>query len=189
MVLSKNPSMRLILPFLVLALLTPAVAQDAPQGIAFAQAEEGTWLCRHDSSEQAMSCAREHCSEQAPGQECYITAWCFPAGWSGYMTLWLPDFHTTQVLCGLPNEAGLRAAFEALCRSDDAATSCDLVAIVDPDGNERSVEGVSFAGGAAPPTEPAAPGAAGPGEPPDASSTPEGGGEAPASDTEPGEGG
>ena len=183
--------MRLMLLFILLvSLLTPAAAQDAPQGIAFAQAEEGTWLCRHDQMEQAMSCAREHCSEQAPGQECYITAWCFPAGWSGYMTLWLPDFHTTQVLCGLPNEAGLRAAFEALCGSDDAATSCDLVAIVDPDGNERLVEGVSFAGGGAPPAGAAAPDPAESGEPADASAIPEpGAGEAPASDPEPGEGG
>ena len=143
--------MRLTVLLLALGLATPALAQDSPQGIAFAQAEEGTWLCRHENAQEAMSCAREHCSEQAPGQDCYITAWCFPGGWSGYMTFWLPDFHTTQVLCGLPNEAGLRAAFQALCASDDTATSCDLVAIIDPEGNERLVEGVSFAGGAAPP--------------------------------------
>lgn len=146
--------MRLALALAVLLLATPALAQEGPQGIAFAQAEEGTWLCRHERPQEAMSCARERCLEQAPGQECYITAWCFPGGWSGYMTLWLSDFHTTQVLCGLPNEAGLTAAFRALCSSDDTATSCDMVGTVDPEGHERLVEGQSFPGGAPPPVEP-----------------------------------
>ena len=149
--------MRLFVFLFALLIASPLLAQDSPQGIAFAQAEEGTWLCRHDQIDQAMSCARELCSEQAPGQECYITAWCFPGGWSGYMTFWLPDFHTTQVLCGLPNEAGLRAAFQALCATDETATSCDLVAVIDPEGNERMLEGVSFPGGAPAPVDVNAP--------------------------------
>jgi hypothetical protein len=41
-----------------------------------------------------------------------------------------------------------------LCASNAAALSCDLTLTVDPDGNERKVQGVSFVGGGAPPPPP-----------------------------------
>ncbi len=136
-----------------LALLAvPSFAQDdGPQGIGFAQAEEGTWLCRHEQPEEALACARELCAEQSPGQTCWPTAWCLPANWSGVMTIWLEDFHTTHALCGAPSETALGEALRALCAGDEAATHCDLTLVVDPQGNERQVEGVSFPGPAAPP--------------------------------------
>jgi hypothetical protein len=137
----------------VLALLFclgPAYAQERPiQGIGFAQAEEGTWLCRHEQPAEALSCARELCIEQANGQECYPTAWCFPANWTGLMVVWLGDFHTTQVLCGAPTEASLTEALRALCAGDEGASGCDLFKVIDPEGNEREVTGVSFPGPAA----------------------------------------
>ncbi len=142
--------MRLVVVIL-LALAGPAVAQDRPpQGIGFAQAEEGTWLCRHEQPEEALACARELCAEQAPGQECWPTAWCFPAGWSGMMVVWLADFHFTETLCGAPSEAALTDALRTYCLAEENATNCDLFTIVDPDGNERVVENQSFPGPAAP---------------------------------------
>jgi hypothetical protein len=126
----------------------PAAAQDNPlQGIGFAQAEEGTWLCRHEAPLEALACAQEHCAEQAPGEQCAPTAWCYPAGWSGVMTVWLPDVHVTRVLCGMSDEASLTEMLKTLCATAMTARSCDLALIVDPDGNERQVEGVSFPGG------------------------------------------
>lgn len=164
----------------------PSLAQEqAPQGIGFAQAEEGTWLCRHDDPGEALSCARELCLEQASGQECWQTAWCFPANWSGLMTIWLDDFHTTHVLCGAPSEASLTEALEAICAGDQGATSCDVTMMIDPDGNERPLEGVSFVG----PAGQANQGGSAPAEPGAASGVPAeaapGGGEdgAPASGT------
>jgi hypothetical protein len=135
----------------LLPLLGSAQAQERPiQGIGFAQAEEGTWLCRHEQPAEALSCARELCIEQASGQECYPTAWCFPANWAGLMVVWLGDFHTTQVLCGAPTEASLTEALRALCAGDEGATSCELFKVIDPEGIEREVTGVSFPGPAAP---------------------------------------
>lgn len=164
--------MRTILVVALALLAAPAPAQDRPpQGIGFAQAEEGTWLCRHEQPEEALSCARELCIEQASGQECWPTAWCFPANWSGLMTVWIGEFHTTNVLCGAPSEAALTQAFTAFCAGHPDATSCDLTLVIDPDGNERSIEGVTWAGAAAPPAdgapeesaaEPQAPGAGAP---------------------------
>lgn len=145
----------LLVPLLVGVLAVPgqpAEAQDNPvQGIGFAQAEEGTFLCRHENVADALSCAQEQCAEQAVGQECAPTAWCFPAKWSGTMVVWLEDFHTTQVLCGAPSEASLTEAMRALCVGAETAAKCDLVTVIDPEGNERAVEGVSFEGIAANP--------------------------------------
>lgn len=144
---------------LVLA-AAPSFAQDGvPQGIGFAQAEQGTWLCRHELPEEALSCARELCAEQSPGQTCWPTAWCLPANWSGVMTVWLADFYTTHALCGAPSETALSEALRAICAGDEDATRCDLTMIIDPEGNERRVEGVSFPGPAGKPTpvEPAPP--------------------------------
>jgi hypothetical protein len=70
------------------------------------------------------------------------------------------------VLCGAPSETALTEALGALCAGDAAATRCDLTLVVDPEGNERSIEGVSFVGPAAQPL-PEAPGEA---DPPGASS-------------------
>jgi hypothetical protein len=143
--------MRTLFALLALLFAAPAWAQDRPpQGIGFAQAEEGTWLCRHEQPAEALSCARELCIEQASGQECWQTAWCFPANWAGLMVVWLGDFHTTQVLCGAPSEVSLNAALRALCAGDEGATSCELYKVIDPLGNERLVEGVSFPGPLAP---------------------------------------
>jgi len=143
--------MRAFLAVLPLLLAAPAAGQQTtlpPQGIGFAQAEEGTWLCRHEDPLEALGCARELCAEQALGQECVATAWCFPARWSGLMTIRLPDFHTTQALCGAPNEAALNEALAALCKGNETASGCDLVNVIDPEGIERAVQGVSFPGGA-----------------------------------------
>ena len=135
----------------LLALAGPAYGQDRPpQGIGFAQAEEGTWLCRHEQPEEALACARELCAEQAPGQECWPTRWCFPSGWSGMMAVWLPDFHFTETLCGAPTEEALDEALKSFCIEEEGATHCDVTTVIDPEGNERVVDGRSFPGPAAP---------------------------------------
>jgi len=141
--------MRIVLATLTaLTLAPPAGAQESTlQGIGFAQAEEGTWHCLHHEPGEALACAREHCLEQAPDQECAPT-WCYPARWSGTMTLWLSDFHTTRVLCGMPDEATLQEVLAGLCWFNKDARSCDLTLIVDPDGKELAMEGMTFPGGA-----------------------------------------
>lgn len=131
-----------------------AAAQDhPPQGIAFAQTEEGAWLCRHEDPFEALACAREHCLEQAPGQDCAATAWCYPAQWAALMTVWLPDVHTTKPLCGVASEKALIDVLSALCAANEFAERCDLALMVDPEGMERPVDGTSFPGGAAGPRD------------------------------------
>lgn len=140
--------MRLPAVALVAALVPspPALAQSGPVGIGFAQAEEGTWWCRDADAGKALACAIDKCRSESGGQECHATRWCLPPGWSGLMTVWLPEFHNTIPLCGVSGEAALVAAFEALCDGSAEFTRCDLTTIVDPDGNARAIEGASWPG-------------------------------------------
>jgi hypothetical protein len=117
-----------------------------PVGIGFVQAEEGTWWCRAGSAAKAFDCAAEKCRAGAGGQECHEMRWCGLAGWSGLMVVWLPEFHSTAILCGAPSELAVVEALKAICANDEVVTRCDLVTIIDPDGNEKTIEGLSWPG-------------------------------------------
>lgn len=134
--------------FSILLTASPAaaVADGGPVGIGFVQAEEGTWWCRAGTPAKAFDCARDKCKGAAGGQECHDMRWCGLAGWSGTMVIWLPEFHSTTILCGAPSEAAVTEALKALCANDDVVTRCDLVTLIDPDGRERLVDGVSWPG-------------------------------------------
>lgn len=147
----RAPILRLIaIPFAAAAIAAPegALAQSGPMGIGFAQAEEGTWYCRGDNTVVTLDCARAACVDGAGGQDCYRTAWCYPAWWSGMMTVWLGEFHTTQIICGAPSKEALQQAMEAFCIGNPYAVSCDLFLVIDPDGAETEIA-LSFAGGGA----------------------------------------
>ncbi len=122
----------------VLLLLMPGLAraQGGPEGIGFAQAEEGTWTCRAGDPVTALDCARTQCRAEAGGQDCYRTAWCFPSGWAGVVTVWLSDFHANRPICGAPNLDGLIEAMHAFCDNAEGVTACDIGLVTDPDGVE-----------------------------------------------------
>ena len=123
-----------------------ASAQDGPVGIGFAQAEEGTWWCRGDNTVETLDCARAGCNAEAGGQDCYRTAWCYPDRWSGLMTVWFGEFHSTQIICGAPTREALENALEAFCVGDIYAEHCDVFLVIDPDGVEEGVD-FGFVGG------------------------------------------
>jgi hypothetical protein len=119
----------------------PAVAQDGPDGIGFAQAEEGTWWCLDGAAAPALDCAKAKCTTESGGQECFATRWCYPAGWSGLMIVWLPEFHSTHIVCGLPGQPAAVAALTAICEASPEFSRCDLIRMIDPDGNETELSG------------------------------------------------
>jgi len=130
-----------LLPLLLLLVLAvPAIAQTGPNGIGFAQAEEGTWTCRAGDPVTALDCARNFCREGAPGQDCYRTAWCFPARWAGIVTVWTSDFHSSHPVCGAPSLDGLLAMMRAVCDHSEGATACSVWTVADPDGVEVEIE-------------------------------------------------
>ena len=130
----------------LLALAVPASAGQAPIGIAFVQAEEGTWWCRDADPAAAFACATTQCAREANGQDCHRTRWCMPAAWSGLMVVWLPEFHATTIVCGVPSQAAATAALRALCETSEEFTRCDVVRFIDPDGGEHAVTDLSWPG-------------------------------------------
>ncbi len=132
-----------------LGLFLPAHAAEGPLGIGFAQAEEGTWWCQAMAAGTALDCAVQKCDTEAGGQDCHATRWCFPAGWSALMVVFLPEFHSTHVLCGMPGKEAAAAAMKAICDAGAEFTQCDLVLTIDPDGNHSEVVGTSWPGPAA----------------------------------------
>ena len=127
----------------------PAEAADGPLGIGFAQAEEGTWWCNGAAPGPALDCALRKCTSESGGQACHPTRWCYPAGWSALMVVWLPEFHSTHVVCGMPGEAGAEAAMQSICKAGSEFSRCDLVLFIDPDGNQSDPVGTSWPGPAA----------------------------------------
>lgn len=144
---------RVLLLAAIIAFSSPALSQSGPIGIGFAQAEEGTWWCRDGGPAKAFACAMAKCAKDSSGQECYPTRWCLPAGWSGTMIVWLPEFHSTVVLCGTSGERALVAGLKAFCDGSPFVTRCTPVTIIDPDGNERPIDGVDWPGPAIADTE------------------------------------
>jgi hypothetical protein len=130
----------------ILGPVAATLADNGPVGIGFVQAEEGTWWCRAGNAAKAFKCARDKCEAAKDGQECHEMRWCGLAGWSGTMVIWLPEFHSTTILCGAPSETAVTEALKALCANDEVVTRCDLVTLIDPDGKEKLVEGISWPG-------------------------------------------
>jgi hypothetical protein len=93
-----------------------------------------------------MACALKQCRQAAGGQQCVATRWCTPAGWSGTMVGWLPEFHATQVVCGAGGEEAVRAALKALCDNTPEYSRCDLLSIIDPEGKVTKVEDFAWPG-------------------------------------------
>lgn len=130
----------------VLISLGPVAAQPGPVGIAFTQAEGRAWWCRDNDPNVAIACANEKCESESNSGGCHPTRWCSPAGWSGLMIVWLPEFRSPIPLCGTSGESALLAALKALCDGSSDITRCDLVAVIDPAGNERLIEGEAWFG-------------------------------------------
>jgi hypothetical protein len=147
-----HPIAALIAAVLFASLAGPARA-EGPVGIAFAQAEEGTWWCRGADAGKALACALDKCKAGASGQDCHATRWCGLAGWSALMIIWLPEHHSTSIVCGTPAEAAAMASLKALCDNDEVVTRCQPIGTIDPDGNEKRIEDLEWPGPTSVPQE------------------------------------
>ena len=55
------------------------------------------------------------------------------------MIVWLPEFHSTHIVCGMPGRNATRAALEAICRTTPEFSLCELVMLIDPDGDTLEI--------------------------------------------------
>lgn len=121
-------------------------AHAANRGIGFSQAEEGTWYCLGDDPVKTLNCARKKCRAQSGDQECYRTNWCFSARWSGMMTVFLSEFHNTEVLCSAPSKDALLTSLKTFCLSNKYARNCSIFKVIDPAGKEHEITGNNIVG-------------------------------------------
>ena len=115
---------------IVLVMLWPGADVLAAGGIGFAQAEEGTWYCWGDNPVATLNWARRKCRTGAEGQKCFRTKWCYGPGWSGLMTVFLSEFHSTEIICGAPSETALRSGLKAFCAGNEIAQSCSIFLLI-----------------------------------------------------------
>lgn len=129
--------MRLTAAALLLAL--PGLAQAQPLGIAIIQApEQFAGHAMGATPPEAIGRATAEClASGVLAQDCLVTNWCFPAGWTITLAVMHREgLHWSESYCGLPERAIALAQAEALCDLDARPwlTDCTLAAVLDPEG-------------------------------------------------------
>lgn len=114
----------------------PATASDL--GVGFVVSPEQAYAHAFaPNPDDAFSMARSECRDQG-GEECLRVAWCYPAGWSGWLGVMLTEFHYSHPMCGAQSRDGLIAMMRAFCETGDYIQECYVGVIYDPDGNEET---------------------------------------------------
>lgn len=117
----------------------PGLAAAQPLGVAIVQAPEQSWgFAAAPTLPQAVDLAIGACVRGgAPAEDCLVTNWCFPAGWTITLAVMhVEGLHWSESYCGLPErDLALRQA-ELLCDTQARPwiSMCDLVALHDPEG-------------------------------------------------------
>lgn len=119
--------------------LTPALAQEGPQGIAFVQAPEmASGVAMAATPEAGFAAATAQCvAGGALAEDCLPTNWCLPAGWSvDLFVMHQEGLHWHEVHCGLPSYEAAEQLAAALCAPEarDWVSECMPVQFYDPDG-------------------------------------------------------
>lgn len=130
-------------PALTLALAgmlgtAPAHGGEGMLGIAFVQAPEaGAGVATGTSPEAAIEAAMAQCMQTTGAEDCIVTNWCQPAGWS--VDLFVqheagPHWH--EVVCGLPDRDMAENIAAQLCdlSGRDGLILCEMVQLYDDTG-------------------------------------------------------
>ena len=120
---------------------SPAIAQEGPIGIAFAEApEQSSGVCTGQSTDKTLACAREKCAEGgAMAEDCLRVKWCYPAGWSADLFVQhKASVHWHEYLCGWDSKEAVMAAVAVACdlKRRDMITDCKAVRFWDDNGQE-----------------------------------------------------
>ena len=120
---------------------SPAIAQEGPIGIAFAQApEQSSGVCTGQSTDKTLACAREKCAEGgAMAEDCLRVKWCYPAGWSADLFVQHKEgIHWHEYLCGWDSKEAVMAAVAVACDLSrrDFIRECSAVRFWDDRGQE-----------------------------------------------------
>lgn len=129
-------------PAMALALLCapgPAPAHaEGMLGIAFVQAPEaGGGVATGTTPDVAIAAAIAQCTHTAEAEDCIVTNWCQPAGWSiDLFVMHQEGPHWHEVVCGLPSRELAESVAELLCdlSGREWLMLCELVQLYDDTG-------------------------------------------------------
>lgn len=126
----------------MLLLTGGAVAQDGPNGIAFAIApEQSDGMCIGSDPGQTAECAKEKCvAGGAMAEDCAPVAWCFPMGWSAEVSILHKEgISWSEYLCGWDSRRMVEAAAKIKCdpRLRAFIKECAVVQIWDAGGEPQ----------------------------------------------------
>lgn len=129
------------LALVVSGFVTPGVthAQDVPGGVAVVQApEQSSGIAFGSNREATIRDAVRQCTDGgALEQDCIVTNWCAPAGWTiDLFVQHREGLHWHETICGIADKSVIPAMETALC---DGATrpylmECAVVQVWDPQG-------------------------------------------------------
>ena len=128
---------------LALHAASPAIAQEGPIGIAFAEApEQSSGVCTGQSTDKTLACAREKCvAGGAMAEDCLRVKWCYPAGWSADLFVQHQEgIHWHQYLCGWDSREALMAAVAVACDKSLRPYIIECSAVRFWDNNGRELE-------------------------------------------------
>lgn len=128
-----------------LSAATPAIGQDGPIGIAFAEApEQSSGVCTGQSTDKTLACAREKCAEGgALAEDCLRVKWCYPAGWSADLFVQHKEgIHWHEYLCGWDSKEAVEAAVAVACDRQlrPYIIECSAVRFWDNQGREIAAQ-------------------------------------------------
>lgn len=119
-----------------------AQAQELPPGIAFVQApEQSSGMGVSPDITTAITTAMHQCvGGGAAPEDCIITNWCQPAGWSiDLFVMHVEGIHWHEVTCGLTERSIAEAVAAQICADGarDYVSDCSLVQLYDPNGEPQ----------------------------------------------------
>ena len=125
-----------ILGFLVI-LIAPSFAQDSIQGIAITQAPEAaTGICYGEDASQTIACAQADCVAQSglKTEDCFLTNWCAPAGWTLDVFLQSNEgLHWHEFSCGWSTRKQAELSAKIICQRE-FIRMCTPVVVWSPEG-------------------------------------------------------
>ncbi|MBN8290444.1 hypothetical protein JI664_00550 [Rhodobacter sp. NTK016B] len=126
---------------LMIACLAPLPA-FAEAGIAFVQAPEmSSGMAAGASRGEAIDAAIAECvAGGAMEEDCIVTNWCAPAGWSiDIFAQHREGLHWHEVVCGLPTRAVGEMVAQTMCDRGERPEliECQLVQVYDHEGTPQ----------------------------------------------------